>query len=211
MKSKNNHHIIEQVPPNYYQKGIEENILQKIWHTRKLEVVLSEIDFYPSNILDVGCASGWFLFQISKKFKKAKCTGIDVYRESIKFGKKKYPRIRFKVADAHKIPYKSGSFELVVCTEVLEHIDKPEIALKEIRRVLKKTGIAIIELDSGSWLFSVVWYLWRLGRGAVWKDSHLHSFNINKLEKMLRKTGFVIKKSKKFNIGMAMVFVVEKI
>lgn len=209
--SKHYHNdIIEQVPFDYYQNGVKNNIFQKTWHTRKLHVVMSNIPDYPSSILDVGCASGWFLSRIKKKFPKAKCVGIDLYRDAIQFGKKKYPKITFKVADAHKIPYKSKTFDLVICTEVLEHIKDPEAALKEIKRILKKNGSAIIELDSGSVLFSIVWYLWRMSRGNVWSHAHLHSFTVKKLERMLTKTGFEIKNKKKFNLGMAMVFLVKK-
>lgn len=210
MKKKNNsYHVIEQVPPDYYQKGIKNNLLQKVWHTRKLEVVVGEIKETPHSILDVGCASGWFLFQLSKRFKKASCVGIDIYKDAIEYGKKKYSKIKFRVADAHKIPYKANTFDLVICTEVLEHIDHPETVLKEIKRVLKKNGIAVIELDSGSALFSISWFLWRIGKGGVWKDAHLHSFNPDKLEKLIKKAGFKILRSQKFNLGMAMIFTVK--
>ena len=92
MKNKHHSDIIEQVPPDYYQLGVENNVLQRVWHTRKLEIVLGNIKNYPEQILDVGCASGWFLSRVKKKFPKAKCVGIDLYKDAIKFGKKKYPK-----------------------------------------------------------------------------------------------------------------------
>jgi len=46
-------------------------------------------------------------------------------------------------------------------------------------------------------------------RGKVWNDSHLHSFNIKKLEKMIKSCGFKILKKEKFNFGMAMVFLIK--
>lgn len=207
---QSHHHIIEQVPPDYYQNGIKNNFLQKAWHTRKFKIVALQIKNQPKRILDVGCASGWFLSRLQKKFPYAKCYGIDIYKEAIQLGKKKYPKISFKVSDAHKIPFSAGSFDVVICTEVLEHVDDPKQAVDEIKRVLKKNGQAIIELDSGSILFSIVWFLWGFSRGSVWKNAHLHSFTIEKLEKMLRKTGFAIENKKRFNLGMAMVFSVRK-
>ncbi len=210
MKKKDHNHVIEQVPPNYYQKGVKNNVLQKAWHFKKLNAVLSGIDINPSKILDVGCASGWFLTQVSKSYPKAKCHGIDIYDKAIKFGEKKYPKIKFSVADADKIPYKANTFDLVICTEVLEHVDEPKKTLLEMKRVLKKNGRAVIELDSGSLLFTVVWYLWGLSKGKVWSHSHLHSFNVKTLERLLKSVGFVIISKKRFNIGMAMVFVVKK-
>lgn len=212
MKNLSHKHVIEQVPPDYYQKGIKENFFQRTWHTNKLREVLGEIKNLDSfrNILDVGCASGWFLSEISKKYPKASYYGIDIYDKGIGFAKKKYPKFEFRVADAHKIPYKNNFFDLIVCTEVLEHVDDPRAVLLEIKRVLRRGGMALIELDSGSWLFSVIWFLWRKGKGNVWNEAHVHSFNTKKLERMSLDCGFKILKKKRFNLGMAMVFALQK-
>lgn len=208
--NKKHHHIIEQVPVDYYQKGIEGNIFQRAWHTNKLKIVLRFIRGSPRTILDVGCASGWFISKISNEFPKAKCFGIDIYDKGIKYAKKVYPKIEFKVADAHNIPYEKNSFDLVVSTEVLEHLDDPKSAILEIKRVLKKGGTAVIELDSGNMLFSIMWYIWRKFGGKVWNDSHLHSFNIKKLEKMIISCDLKILRKQKFNLGMAMIFLLSK-
>ena len=82
------HHIIEQVPVDYYQKGIEGNIFQRIWHNNKLKIVLRFIPGTPETILDIGCASGWFISKVSRKFPKAKCFGVDIYDKGVKYAKK---------------------------------------------------------------------------------------------------------------------------
>ena len=48
------------------------------------------------------------------------------------------------LADAQKIPFKSDSFDTVLCTELLEHVSEPQEALNEIFRVLRKGGILIL-------------------------------------------------------------------
>lgn len=205
--------IIDQVPPNYYQEGVKHNLLQRLWHTNKLHevnTVISKCVNTPQRILDVGCASGWFLSRIAHMHPKASCYGIDIYDKAIQYGKKRYPKLHLRIGDAHKIPYKSQFFDTVVCTEVLEHVDTPSEVLKEIKRALKKKGIAVIELDSGSILFSIVWYIWRKYAGKVWNDSHLHSFTPQKLERAIRKAGFSLISKKTFNVGMAMIFVIQK-
>jgi ubiquinone/menaquinone biosynthesis C-methylase UbiE len=202
-------HIIEQVPTDYYQKGIESNILQRIWHMNKLRVVTELIPIEPKKILDVGCASGWFLSELLKIFPKAEGFGIDIYGKAIAYGKKSYPSITFASADAHKIPFRSKMFDLVICTEVLEHVDDPKSVLLEIKRVLKKDGFAIVELDSGSLLFSIVWFIWKKFQGSVWSHAHLHSFTSKELEKIVLGSSFQIVKTKKFNMGMAIVFLLQ--
>lgn len=206
----NHHDIISQVPVDYYQKGIEENFLQRFWHTHKLSAVLSLMYKKPKKILDTGCASGWFISKISNKFPDTECFGVDIYKDAIEYAKKRYKNINFTIADAHKLPYKNNSFDMVVCTEVIEHLNNPEIALGEIHRVLEKDGKCIIEVDSGNLLFTIVWFLWTKFIGQVWHEAHLHSFNPQKLEKLLRRVGFTVLQKKKFNFGMAMVFLAEK-
>lgn len=207
---KHHNHVIEQVPPDYYQVGVEKNILQRIWHMNKLHTILGFIDFPAKTILDVGSASGWFISKIQEKFPKTKCYGIDIYDKAIIHGKKLYPKIAFAVADARKMPFKNESFDVVVCTEVLEHVDDPKSVLLEIKRVLRKDGVGVIELDSGSWLFSLSWFLWRKFHGKVWKDAHVHSFNSKKLERIIDSCGFDIIAKKKFNLGMAMAFSIKR-
>lgn len=202
--------LLKQVPPNYYQKGIEENFLQKTWHEGKLRAVTSLIEIDPETILDVGSASGWFLSRVKKKFKKADCIGVDKYRDAIIYGNKKYKNIKLIWADAHKLPFKARTFDLVLCTEVLEHVEDPQVVLSEIKRVLKNDGMAIIEMDSGNILFRASWYWWTNIRKGVWRDAHIHLFNADKLERTIKRSGFKIKKRSFFNFSMGVVFLLEK-
>jgi ubiquinone/menaquinone biosynthesis C-methylase UbiE len=198
------------VPPDYYQQGVKNNLLQRFWHLGKLRVVLSLIPKHPKTILDAGSASGWFLSQVSSAYPHAKCTGIDVYEKAILYAKTLYPNISFLVADVHNIPLRSSSFDLVMCNEVLEHVVDPKKVLSEIKRVMKPEGRAIIEMDSGNFLFRIAWHWWTHMRHGVWEDAHIQVFNAKKLEQMIRDCGFIIEKKKFFNLGMAVAFLVKK-
>lgn len=205
--------IWHQVPLDYYQNGVKKKLLQKLWHTGKLNAIVKLIEknnAYPQNILDVGCASGWFLSRIHKRYPKADCSGIDVYKKAVEYGKKKYLKLKLFYGDAHKMPFENNSFDIVICTEVLEHVVSPEKVLKEIERVLTKDGIAIIEMDTGNFLFKAAWYWWTNLRRGVWRDSHIHAFNAEKLEKMIKNNGFSIVKRKLFNCTMGVAFLVRK-
>lgn len=205
--------IWDQVPPDYYQEGIKKNILQRLWHRNKLNNVVSAIKLKyinPLNILDVGSASGWFLSELKKEFKNSECVGIDTHKAAINYGKKKYKNIKLVRADAHKIPFKENTFEVIVCCEVLEHVEEPEVVIKEMKRVLKRNGRLIIEIDTGNWLFKLIWYFWTNLRKGVWRDSHIHSFSVEKLKRLFVKNGLKIKEMKIFNLSMAVVFVLEK-
>lgn len=205
--------IWDQVPPDYYQNSIETNFLQRMWHTRKLKMVVKLMGAektMPKNVLDVGCASGWFLSKLALKYPKANYTGVDVHKKAIDYGKKRYKNLKLICADAHSLPFPNESFDVVICAEVLEHVKNPKKVLLEIKRVLTKDGIVIIEMDSGNLLFRAIWYWWTHLRHGVWRDSHIHAFNTKKLENMIKNSGFIITKKKVFNYTMAVIFKLSK-
>jgi len=96
-------------------------------------------------VLDIACGSGYGTKMLSKKAKKV--YGADISEESISYAKKKYKNrnITYYVADATNIKFlKDESVDVVTSFETIEHIPKYKIFLREVKRVLKKDGIAII-------------------------------------------------------------------
>lgn len=203
--------IWNQVPADYYQKEIARSPLKRYWHTQKLNTFKQLVGGKKfKKILDVGCASGRMANEISKIFPDAKITGVDVYQKAIALGRKKYPHIKFLVSDAHKLPFDKNSFDLVICYEVIEHLVDPAKALAEIKRVLKKDGLALIVMDSGNWLFRVVWWVSEKTISSVWQNAHLHPFKHWQLEAVIKKAGFKIVKKHFSHFGMEVSFVLKK-
>lgn len=198
--------IWAQVPANYYDLGIAKNPLQRAWHTQKISQVAKLLPKDPKKVLDVGCSSGVLTAEIAKALPQSKVTGLDSYRKAIVFAQTKYPHIAFIVGDAHKLPFKNKVFDLVICTETLEHLVDPAKALGQIRRVLVPRGCAIISMDSGSLLFKIIWFFWTKTRGRVWRDAHLHEFNAKILEDLIKNAGFKITKKTTSHLGMAVTF-----
>lgn len=203
--------VWSQVPVSYYQQGVKKNLLQKLWHTSKIRLaknLLRNIKF--KNCLDIGCASGFMLSEIAKTYPNAEYIGVDVYDKAIEYAVKTYPHIKFKVSSAEKLPFKDNSFDLILFYETIEHVEHPQECLKDIRRVLKKNGTLILTMDSGSWLFRIVWFFWENTRGSIWKDAHLHPFHHRELERLIKNAKFKIK-NKIFSIfGMEVTFVIKK-
>lgn len=210
MKSHKLYKIWSQVPVNYYQKGVKKNIFQNIWHGEKISLaknILERTKF--SNCLDVGCASGFMVSEIAKQFPKSKYFGVDIYDEAIKHAKKNYPEIIFKVASAEKLPFAKNSFDLILFYETIEHVENPKNCLLEIKRVLKKNGTLILTMDSGSLLFRIVWLIWENSKGKIWKGAHLHPFNHEQLEDLIKTAGFKIKNKIFSHLGMEVTFVLN--
>ena len=203
--------IWNQVPANYYETEIAKNPLKKYWHTlkvgsfKKLTTKLT-----PEAILDVGCASGRMANEVSKIFPKAKIFAVDVYSKALAYGKRNYPHISFKKADAHKLPFKKNTFDLVICYEVIEHLVDPLTALREMKRVLKDNGRAIIAMDSGNWLFRIIWFISEKTISRVWRGAHLHPFKHTELEEVIKRSGLKIVKKHFSHYSLEVSFVVKK-
>lgn len=203
--------ILKQVPPDYYDQGIKTNLFQKYWHQKKWRIIEKFLkDSTNGHLLDIGCADGTTTNQIYKSFPNLKITGLDFYKKAIDFARKTKPWINFVVGDAHNLPFKNGSFELVTIIETLEHLENPQEVLKEIHRVLKKNGYLIIVQDTDSLLFRLVWFLWTRGKGSVWTNSHISCMEPKDLFKLVKKAGFEIRNFDYINLGMEIFIKAKK-
>ncbi len=73
------------------------------------------------------------------------------------------PRIETSSASAYELPYASKSFDIVVCCEVLEHLERPERGLAECARVARERVVI-----STPW--EPVWRAMNMARGKYWRD-----------------------------------------
>src|SRR3989338_7252100 len=79
-------------------------------------------------ILVIGCGSKDEMGSINKK---SNGVGIDISKTAIEKSKKRYPRFEYHIMDAINLKFKSNSFDVVVCSEVIEHIEDDERVLDE--------------------------------------------------------------------------------
>ena len=91
-----------------------------------------------SSILDVGCGEGFTLKKLEEHKIGKKNEGIDNSATAIKLGHKIYPNLKLAEGDIYNLKYADSSFDMLICTEVLEHLDDPEKAVLEMKRVTKK-------------------------------------------------------------------------
>lgn len=100
-------------------------------------------------ILDVGCGEGFTLANLAKNKIGKSCVGVEQSKDTITVAGKLHPGIKIKQGSVYNLPFKDGSFDLVICTEVLEHLESPEKALSELVRVSKKH--VVVSVPSEPW------------------------------------------------------------
>lgn len=201
--------IWRQVPADYFHRGVKTNPFQRWWHLGKHQAVIAALKLSSAKtILDVGSADGSFVNRLAAAIgDNSRIFAIDPYLLPLFAGRKLFPATHFIQADSRFLPFKTGSMDVVVICETLEHVVDPFCSLLEIRRLLKKNGYLIVEIDSGSLLFRLIWFLWKkLGPGRVWNHAHLTYFNVGLLEQLFINAGFRIDKKIMFNAGMGVCF-----
>jgi ubiquinone/menaquinone biosynthesis C-methylase UbiE len=94
----------------------------------------------------VGCGEGYLTNEISK-FKKCEITGLDLSLKDVQKAKELYTNIKFIAGNIYNLPYDANSFNLITALEVLEHLQNPELALEEIKRVSQKWVIFSVPVE----------------------------------------------------------------
>ena len=92
----------------------------------------------PSSVLEVGCGEGHLAQHLLERAvrRPVRFEACDLELGQIAPGRDSM--IVFKVASAYELPYATNEFELLVCCEVLEHLERPGDALREFERVASK-------------------------------------------------------------------------
>ena len=101
------------------------------------------------HVLDAGCGTGTNLAEYAR-FGPA--VGIELEPETAAISAGRGQHVL--VGDLASLPFKSGSFDLVISTDVIEHIENDVAALTELRRVLAPSGRILATTPAYSWAYS---------------------------------------------------------
>ncbi len=115
---------------------------EKLFHIWREREIAKRVNGYGSGatILDVGCGTGL----ITRHINGNRIVALDINRWAVKRAKLHTSnKVQFIVGDAENLSLASDTFDIVVCTDVLEHLLNADRALREILRVMK-TGATLI-------------------------------------------------------------------
>lgn len=141
-----------------------------IYHIHDRQLRLFSSKYLKGKLIDIGCGTKPYKELLSPYVDEH--IGVDL--EDPIHGKSEIDIF----GTAYKIPVTSDSFDSVICTAVLEHLEEPELALKESYRVLKKGGYAIYSVP----------FIWHLHE----EPRDFYRYSKYALEYLFNKTGFEI-------------------
>lgn len=129
------------LPTALYDRSIAITMREGAWRPRLVRDVLNGD---PREVLDLGCGTGTLAIAMARAAGRARITGIDGDAEILDIARRKEGSegIDFVTGLADALPFDDGSFDRVVCSLLLHHLEPAvkRAALAEVRRVLRRGG-----------------------------------------------------------------------
>jgi len=169
-----------------YRSHYETKDAEDLWKESLPEAekrVLRFKDFYTKDtrLLEIGCASGFFLFEVKKYVRTA--TGVELTKDYVRYAKKLGLDVKESLDD---IP--DNSCDLIFMFHVLEHVHDPVLFLKQVKEKLSDTGKLIIEVPNVDDILISVYKI-KEHLDFYWEVAHNYYFSKTTLSKVLDKAG----------------------
>jgi SAM-dependent methyltransferase len=145
--------------------------------------LLQPIQPLPQLILDVGCGEGLIPRQLRAIWPTSKIIGLDIDIALLKVAQELVSDVSYIVGSGYNLPFSSTDSDLVICTEVLEHVDDPHLMLVELARVGQ--GYFLLSVPNEPW-----WRLANMARGSYWSGlgntpGHINHWHSNQFVRLL--------------------------
>jgi len=183
IKSRKKQEIYNRWHKEIYQLDVQRDY-SRFAHINKTIVKYLEITKNSKGkLLDVPCGKGLTLKAVSEINNKLKLYGSDISDYAVSVAKK-LVKAKFSVDNAEQLSFKSNQFDFVVCAGGLEYYNSPTKGAREIARVLKKNGRAIIFVPNLMFL-GYIWLALRCGLmpthgGSDRKGKKVYDYNDEK-------------------------------
>jgi ubiquinone/menaquinone biosynthesis C-methylase UbiE len=159
-------------------------------------------------VLDLGCGEGRHMHALHWT-NLVHAVGLDLNRDSLQTAREGFDELEdenqeprgnwyLQQGDALRLPYPSNQFDVVICSEVLEHLPDYDSALDEIDRVLKSDGQLAVSVPRYG-PEAVCWWLSEEYHQV--EGGHVRIFRENELKDQIESTGFRFE-SKKYKHGL---------
>ena len=169
-----------------FNKGHCENpqyfVLTRYVVTFQIMKALSHLEFH--SLLDVGGAEGYKAALVREIF-GAEVKNSDLSEEACKRAKEIF-HINSEPVDIHNLPYEDNEFDVVVCSEALEHVKDVNKAISELLRVADKAVVITVPHDSKEYIENNI----KIHR----MHGHIHIFTLDSFNFLKRRGYYVVSK-----------------
>ena len=100
------------------------------------------------SVIDVGCGAGNLLQEVVERAAPKRVIGVDYTVAGVRRAREAVPNGEFHVSSLYELDL-AEKFDLVLCTEVLEHLSKPGEAMRLLVRLCANSGVIVITVPDG--------------------------------------------------------------
>lgn len=187
---------------DFFRQGIDQRgfAYSLTLKAAKVGKLIDSLGIFPkANVLDIGCRDGRLLNKLQVQFHTHNY-GIDISFRQMQANQKINPfNNHYFVADAECLPFAAGSFDFVICLDVLEHLPNYQKCIKEVADLLKNNSAALFYAISKRQKYTWGWFLRKITRGLLGKgmgEVHQPEYFLSPQETVVwcEKCGLEIKK-----------------
>jgi ubiquinone/menaquinone biosynthesis C-methylase UbiE len=152
--------------------------------------------------LDAGCGDGRYLAAVARARGAPRIVGTDISERILATARAAAAPFEPELARANleSLPFGDAEFDLVLCSQVVEHLLDVDAGLRELARVLRPNGTLILTTDNARNFVTRALYLGRLRRQAGFEFPH-RDFAVAEIEERLRAVGVDIVSTETFRFS----------
>lgn len=137
----------------------------------------------PRSVLEIGVGEGFLSGFLSEKYPEVEFSGVDLNEQDLALLAQKFPRIKRYCANIYDLSALPGGYDLIICAEVLEHVDEPDRALEQIVKLAPKRVILTVPHEPWFMLSNLAMgkNVTRLGNDI----EHVNHFTVSSFRRLL--------------------------
>ena len=155
----------------------------------KLLALVGEVD----RVLDVGCSTGYLAERMQKQ--GSTVVGLDVDERSAELARQFCEAVYVGDVETMELPFEPGTFDVILCGDLIEHLRDPQGFLTRIRPFLRPGGRLVLSTPNiANWAMrlSLLFGRFRYTEWGILDQTHTHLFTRKTLEETLRAAGYRI-------------------
>jgi dolichol-phosphate mannosyltransferase len=175
--------------------------LQRYWQRARFRVIRGMVDG-RTRVLDIGCGSSRIVQSLPQS------VGLDMQIRKLRW--LRAPGRQLVQASLMKLPFADSRFDAVICSEVIEHIDRDAIDLSDMVRVLAPGGTLVLGTpDYGRWIWRALEGLYKKIFPQGYATEHINPYTRRELRKEIERLGLTVL-DVQYVGGSEMIFRAEK-
>lgn len=152
---------------------------------------------YGKRVLDVGCATG-YIGEILRAKKRCYVVGIEANHEAATIAASRYDQVlEANVEQINSLPFPENFFDVLLCSDVLEHLRRPDLVLVKLKPYLSRKGELIAVIPNIGYFparMKILMGQFEYDEIGHFDKTHLRFFTLKTAKQLINSTGYRVLK-----------------